>query len=236
EENSIKVSNERVLSVSKECGFFKIRTDKGTCETKSVIVASGARPRQLNVKGESEFRNRGLTYCSICDGPLFPGVDVAVVGGGNAALEAASYMLGIASKIYILTNEGGFRAFEHLQEKVLSNPKVHSITNAKVTEVFGGKFVEGVKYEVDGVEKTLGVSGVIVEIGRMPNTDLFKGFLDLDSDGHIMINCRTETSVPGVFAAGDCADGHEYQYVIAAGQGAMALIKAARYLNTLKEV
>lgn len=234
-ENGVNVSLETVKEVKRHGLGFRVISDKSEYDTKTVIIATGARARKLGVPGEERLSNKGVAYCSICDGPLFSGVEVAVVGGGNAALEAADFMKDIASKIYLLVKGGGFTGHEYLQESVNSNPKVEVLFNARTTGILGENFVEGLKYEQDGSEKTLSVGGVIIEVGRAPNTDVFDGFLELDEHRHVKIDCQGRTSVPGVFAAGDCASGHEYQYVIAAGQGVMALIKAARYLASMRQ-
>ncbi len=228
--NKVKVKAENVNSVEKDGENFKVKTESSEYSTKTVIIATGARPRKLGIPGEQEYANKGVTYCSICDGPLFGGKTVAVIGGGDAGFEAADFMKNIAEKIFLLTNEEKFRAHEYLQENIKNSPKIVPIFSANTKQIVGEKFVTGLKYEQKGEEKTIDVGGVIVEIGRIPNTEIFKDFLDIDQHGHIIIDCETKTSIPGIFAAGDCASGHEYQYVIAAGQGCMALIKAARYL------
>ncbi len=228
--NGVKVDTETVTAVSKSSKGFKVTTNKANYDTKTVIIATGARARKLNVPGEIKFANKGVAYCSICDGPLFAGKAVAVIGGGNAALEAVDFLKNIVSKTYLLVLEDKFNAHEYLIEAVKKNQKVEVIFNAKTKEITGDKFVTGLVYEQDGKEKKLDVRGVIIEIGRVPNTELFKGFVKMDDHGHIDVDCHTYTNVPGVFAAGDCASGHEYQYVIAAGQGCMALLKAARYI------
>lgn len=233
--NKVNSKKEIVKKIKKANGNFRITTDKGEYESRSVIIASGARPRKLQVPGEEKYKNKGVTYCAICDGPLFSGMDVAVIGGGNAALESVDFLLNIAKKIYLVNIGEKLTAHEYLQERIENHPKVEIITNAKTAEILGnGKMVTGMKYEKDGKEKELKLGGVFVDIGRLPNTGFAKGFLDIDEHGHINIDCTTQTSVEGVFAAGDCASGHEYQYVIAAGQGCMALLKAARYLASKK--
>ncbi len=233
--NNISLIEENVKKVEKKGQDFNVITDKKKYETKTVIIATGAGPRKLNIPGEDKFTNKGVTYCSICDGPLFSGKKVVVIGGGDAALEAVDFLKDIVSKIYMLVIEDKFRGHEYLVERVKKNHKVKVLFNAKTTEIIGNKFVSGIKYEQKGKKKKLDVQGVIVEIGRVPNTGLFKNIIKLDEHGHIIVDCQSRTSVPGIFAAGDCASGHEYQYVIAAGQGCMALIKAARYLAGRKK-
>ncbi|MFH1404315.1 MAG: FAD-dependent oxidoreductase [Candidatus Altiarchaeota archaeon] len=228
--NGIEVVYDTVKEIVRSGGDFTVVAGKGSYDTRTVIIAAGARPRKLGVPGEEEFARKGVTYCSICDGPLFAGRDVAIVGGGDAALEAVDFMEDIASKIYLLVLGESFTAHEYLQEKVRDNPKVEVLMGSRTTRILGDKFVEGVLYEKDGEERGIDVGGVIIEIGRMPNTENFKSLVEMDEHMHIKVDCQTRTSVPGIFAAGDCAGGHEYQYVIAAGQGCMALIKAARYL------
>ena len=228
--NNVDVRTETVQGVAKEGENFKVRTDKAEYDTRTVIIATGARARKLGVPGEDRLANKGVTYCSICDGPLFAGKDVAVIGGGDAALEAIDFMKDIASKIYMLVIGDSFTGHEYLAERVNNNPKVEVLFNAETTEILGDNLVSGLKYRQGEEEKQLDIQGGIIEIGRVPNTEQFKDLVKLDQHSHILIDCQTITSVPGVFAAGDCASGHEYQYVIAAGQGCMALIKAARYL------
>ncbi len=234
--NNVKVKTEAVKEIKKAGGNFKVITDKSQYDARSVIIASGARPRELGVPGEKEYKNKGLTYCAICDGPLFANANVVVIGGGDSALEAVDFLLNIAKKIYLLNIGKKLKAHEYLQERINNHPKVELINNASTKEVLGdGKNVTSIKYEQNGEEKELKVEGVFIEIGRVPNTDFTKKILELDEHKHIVMDCQAKTSVPGIFAAGDCASGHEYQYVIAAGQGCMALIKAARYLASKKE-
>jgi thioredoxin-disulfide reductase len=235
EENDVKVKTETVKEVQKQGDNFKVITDKGEYETKSTIIAAGARARKLNIPGEDKLANKGITYCSICDGPLFSGMDVAIVGGGDSALEAVDFMKEIASKIYLIVLGDKLGGHEYLQERVKNNPKVEILFNTKTKEILGDEMVSGLKYEQNGEEKQIDVKGIIIEIGRVPNTEAFKDIVKLDEHNHIIIDCQTKTNIPGIFAAGDCASGHEYQYVIAAGQGCMALIKAARYLASKKE-
>lgn len=216
-------------------GGFRVRCAGGEYEGKTVIVATGARARKLDVPGEERLARKGLTYCSICDGPLFAGMDIAIVGGGNSALEGVNFTKDIARKITVVDIGPSFTAHEYLGENIASYPNVEAIHGAKTVEITGDDSVTGLVYEKDGARHTLPVRGVIVEIGRVPNTEFVDGFLDRNRQGHIIIDCWTRSSVEGVFAAGDCASGQEYQYVIAAGQGCMALLKASRHLASLKE-
>ncbi|MCH8322624.1 MAG: FAD-dependent oxidoreductase [Proteobacteria bacterium] len=149
--------------------------------------------------------------------------------------KAVDFLDGIVSKVYLLVIGDKFTAHEYLQERVKDNSKVEILFNVDTKEIVGDKFVSGVKYEQDGEEKTIDVQGVIIEIGRIPNTEIFKDVVELDEHKHIQIDSQAKTNTSGIFAAGDCASGHEYQYVIAAGQGCIALIKAARYLARKKD-
>ncbi|MBR9683071.1 FAD-dependent oxidoreductase [Candidatus Woesearchaeota archaeon] len=228
--NGVKIKLETVKGVKKKGTGFVVTTNKRVYETKTVIMTTGSKPRKLNVPGEDTFAKKGVTYCAICDGPLFNGMEVAIMGGGDSALEAVDFMKNIASKIYLLVRGDKLIAHEYLQESVKSNDKVEVLFNAETTEILGGKLVSGIKFKQQGEEKKLAVRGVIIEIGRIPNTNSFSKLVKLDEHKHIIIDGQGVTSVPGLFAAGDCASGHEYQYAIAAGQGCMALLKAARYL------
>ncbi|NQU79530.1 FAD-dependent oxidoreductase [Candidatus Woesearchaeota archaeon] len=228
--NNVNFKTETVKEIKKEGDNFRVITDKTEYETGTIIIATGARARKINVPGEDRLANKGVTYCSICDGPLFGGKAVAVIGGGDSALEAVDFLKDIVSKIYMIVRGDSFTGHEYLIERAKNNPKIDVLFNSETTEILGDKFVEEIKYKQGDEEKDLTVQGIIIEIGRVPNTETFKDFVKIDDHNHIAIDCTTATSVPGIFAAGDCASAHEYQYIIAAGQGCMALIKAARYL------
>jgi len=232
--NKVRPKQETVKDVVKKGASFVVKTDRSEYETQTVIIATGARPRKLGVPGEDRLANKGVAYCSICDGPLFSNKKVAIIGGGNAALEAVDFMKDIASKIYMIVLLDSFVGHEYLIERVKKNLKVEVVFGAETKEIVGDKFVKGIRYVQRGKEKALDVEGVIIEAGRVPNTDAFRKLVKIEDDGHVLIDCTTATTTPGVFAAGDCASGHEYQYVIAAGQGCMALLKAARYIANKK--
>lgn len=221
---------EKITKISKIDSGFKLEGKKDNYQAKTVIIATGSHPKKLGIKGEDQFANKGLTYCSVCDGPLFSDKTIAVIGGGNSALEGVDFTHKVAQKIYLINIDQKFNAHEGLIEKVNSYDNVEIITEAEIAEILGDKMVSGLKYKKTGETKKIDVEGVIIEIGRTPNTDFLEGFLKLNKKKHVMIDCQSKTSVSGVFAAGDCASGNEYQYTIAAGQGCIALLKAARYL------
>ncbi len=221
---------EKITKISKINSGFKLEGKKDNYQAKTVIIATGSHPKKLGVKGEDQFANKGLTYCSVCDGPLFADKTIAVIGGGNSALEGVDFTHKIAQKIYLINIDQEFNAHEGLIEKVNSYDNVELITEAETAEILGDKMVSGLKYKQNGETEKIDVEGVIVEIGRTPNTNFLEGFLELNKKKHVIIDCQSKTSLSGVFAAGDCASGNEYQYTIAAGQGCIALLKAARYL------
>ncbi len=234
EYNNIEITYESVKKIERGMdGHFIVKTDENEHETETIIYATGARARHLNVPGEDTYSNKGVTYCAICDGPLFKDKTVAVIGGGDAALEAIDFLLRIAKKIYVLTVNPKLIGHEYLVERVEGNERVEVIGNSKTVEILGnGKFVTGLKYDQQGQIKQLDLEGVFVEIGRVPNTEPLKGFVDIEKDGHIIIDKYAQTSVPGIFAAGDCTDLHGYQFAISGGEGVKALLNAAKYLQS----
>jgi len=234
--NGVKVKEGAIVNkIQRQKHVFLIKSNKGTFLTKTIIIATGSHPRALNVPGEKKFRKMGVTYCAICDGPLFKDKEVAVIGGGNSALEAVDFLSKVAKNIYVLNVNPDFSgAHKYLLEKAMKNKKVNIIYNAITKKVLGDKFVSGLEYEQKGKKRILPVQGIFVEIGRIPATEFVKGTLKLDEHQHIVIDAHTNTSVPGIFAVGDCSSVHEYQYIIAAGQGCIALLKAAKYLARMK--
>jgi alkyl hydroperoxide reductase subunit F len=224
---------EEVVEIKKEDETVAVRTTKGAYAAKTAIIASGKKSRQLGVPGEKEFKNRGLTYCATCDGPLFAGKDVAVIGGGNSALDATLQLVKIARRVYLITNAPGFTGDPIMLEKVRASAAVTAMVNTQIKEVIGDKMVTGIRIKKDGTEPALSVQGVFVEIGLIPNAAFAQG-IDRNKGGEIKINCRNETSVPGIFAAGDVTDVPEKQIIIAAGEGAKAALMAFRYLSQMK--
>ncbi|HEV7611284.1 MAG TPA: alkyl hydroperoxide reductase subunit F [Steroidobacteraceae bacterium] len=208
-------------------------TGGGILKARSVIIATGARWREINVPGEREYRNRGVAYCPHCDGPLFKGKRVAVIGGGNSGVEAAIDLAGLVSHVSLLEYDAQLRADAVLTAKLKSLPNVTVITGAQTTEVTGdGQRVNGLVYKdrQSGVSHTLDLAGVFVQIGLVPNTDWLKGTVKLSPRGEIEVDARGQTSVPGVFAAGDCTVVPYKQIVIAVGEGAKASLSAFDHL------
>ena len=222
-------------AISKLDSGFEVRTDKGgVYQAKAVLIATGKRPRELNVPGEQRLRGRGVTYCAICDGPIFAGQRVAVIGGGNSALEATDDMIKIAAHIYLVSLTP-LTGDQILIDKVKDASNLTMFLEHEVVEIEGSKFVEGVRIRDlrTEEEKTLQVGGVFVEIGLIPNSDLVRGLVSLNRTGEIEVNSYNETSVPGLFAAGDVTNVPEKQIVVAAGEGAKAALQAHRYLQRL---
>jgi NADH-dependent peroxiredoxin subunit F len=202
-------------------------------KARTVIIATGARWREINVPGEREYRNRGVAYCPHCDGPLFKGKRVAVVGGGNSGVEAAIDLAGLVSHVTLIEFDPQLRADAVLTRKLLSLGNVTVITGAQTTEVIGdGERVVGLKYKdrASGESKDVELAGVFVQIGLVPNTDWLKGTVKLSPRGEVEVDARGQTSVPGVFAAGDCTVVPYKQIVIAMGEGAKASLSAFDYL------
>ena len=204
-----------------------------TLKSKSLVLATGARWRQMNVPGENEYRNRGVAYCPHCDGPLFKGKRVAVIGGGNSGVEAAIDLAGIVAHVTLLEFDDKLRADDVLQRKLRSLPNVRVIVSAQTTEVTGdGSRVNGLIYtdRKSGERHTIDLEGIFVQIGLLPNTEWLQGTVELSMRGEIEVDARGQTNVPGVFAAGDCTTTPYKQIVIAMGEGSKAALSAFDHL------
>jgi len=229
--------NQSVSSIEKKSDLFRVNTGEGSIKSRTVVVATGGKPRRLGIPGEAEFKNKGLTYCAICDGPIFSGKEVAVVGGGNSALDATLQLTGIASKVHLITLNREITGDSIMIGKVGNSDNVEIHSNTKTLEVFGETFVSGIKVEESGSEKNLDVQGVFIEIGWVPNPPKVKfesGEILLDKGGAIKINEHCETSIPGLYAAGDVSSVPERQIIVAAGQGCIASLGVFKYLSTKK--
>ncbi|ARV45916.1 alkyl hydroperoxide reductase subunit F [Bacillus subtilis] len=213
--------------------LFELELENGAVlKSKTVILSTGARWRNVNVPGEQEFKNKGVAYCPHCDGPLFEGKDVAVIGGGNSGIEAAIDLAGIVNHVTVLEFAPELKADEVLQKRLYSLPNVTVVKNAQTKEITGDQSVNGITY-VDretGEEKHVELQGVFVQIGLVPNTEWLEGTVERNRIGEIIVDKHGATSVPGLFAAGDCTDSAYNQIIISMGSGATAALGAFDYL------
>jgi thioredoxin reductase (NADPH) len=229
----------RVESVDFSSSPLKLTVDGKVIETRSVIVAVGAGHRHLGVPGEHELENKGVTYCATCDGalPIFRNQPLVVVGGGDSACEEASYLTRFASQVYLIHRRDALRASKIMAERTLANPKITPVWNSVVEEVLDvtQNRVTGVRLKniVTDEVSTLNCAGVFVAVGHTPNTQIFQGQLAMDEAGYITLADGSRTNIPGVFAAGDCADSVYRQAITAAGMGCAAAIDAERWLAGL---
>lgn len=227
----------KVSSIEKTGEIFSVSTDKGKIESKTVIFAAGSEPRPIGVPGEKEFVGRGVGYCVTCDGPLFSKRNVAVVGGGNSAFEAAIFLAKFAKTIYLLEYGDSVRADAANQETAANTGKIELITMAKVLAISGKNFVSGLEYEdrKTGIVKKLEVEGVFAKIGYSPASAIARGLAETNDAGEVVCDCDTGTTkTPGFFAAGDVTNAKYKQIIIACGEGAKAAMAAGEYLRGLK--
>ena len=213
---------------------FTVKAGDQTWQTETIIVATGASAKWLDIPGEQQLRGRGVSACATCDGFFFKDRELMVVGGGDSAMEEATFLTKFASKVTIVHRREEFRASKIMQDRALSNPKIEVAWNATIDEIHGETEVTGVTLRdtVTGETREVATDGVFMAIGHTPNTSLFEGALDLDEGGYVLVaEPRTDTSVEGVFAAGDVTDTIYKQAVTAAGQGCKAAIDAERFLE-----
>ena len=215
---------------------FRLVIDGEAVETETLIVATGAGHRHLDVHGEAELEKKGVTYCATCDGalPMFRNKPLVVVGGGDSACEEATYLTRFASKVYLVHRRDSLRASRIMAERTLANPKIEPVWNSVVTEVLdvAADKVTGVRLKNvgTGAESVLDCAGLFIAVGHMPNTQLFRGVLDLDANGYVIRREGSTTNITGVFVAGDCSDHVYRQAITAAGMGCAAAIDAERFL------
>ena len=233
-----RITDENVIEIDfskageKTSAVFPLRSSTAEVKAKSIIIATGAKALWLNLPSETRLRGKGVSACATCDGFFFREKTVAVIGGGDTALEEALTLTKFAKKVYIIHRRDFFRASKIMQERVLKNEKIEVIWNNQVEEILGEKKVEGIKIKNLKFEiKNLNLDGVFVAIGHKPDTDLFKGKVEVDEKGYIKIFERRSTSVKGVFVAGDCADPYYRQAVTAAGTGVEAALEVERWLE-----
>ena len=215
-----------------------IKTKEHTIEAKTVIIATGAKPSKLGVPGEKEFLGRGVSYCAVCDGGFYKDKVIAVVGGGNSALEEAHYLTKFAAKVYLIHRRDSFRADKIVQERVLQNPKIEFIGDTIVEKIMGEELVNGLvlKNVKTGTNGVLPVEGIFPYIGITPNVEFISGQLNQDASGFILTDETMQTSLPGVFAVGDVRHTPLRQVITAAADGAVGAVYAAKYLETLAQV
>ncbi|HRN50430.1 MAG TPA: thioredoxin-disulfide reductase [Anaerolineales bacterium] len=212
---------------------FKVTSFATEYTADTLIIATGATPRHLEVPGETEFTGRGVSYCGTCDGFFFKEKDIVVVGGGDSAMEEGAFLTRFANNVTVIHRRDDFRAGDLLLQRAKDNPKMSFITNTVVNKIEGNGTVQTIELEdvVTGEKKPFTTDGIFIFIGHTPNTQLFEGQLEMDEGGYLVANRYMETSVPGVFAAGEVADPHFRQVITSAGMGAGAGIQATRFLE-----
>ena len=234
----VEIKNSNVDKIKKlPDGNFSVFSKDSVFQTRAIIVASGKNPRFLNVPGEKELTGKGVGYCVTCDGPIFSGKEVAVVGGGNAGLEAALELQSYAKKVYLFEETNLLKGDEVNQDKLKAGGKTEIILEAQIKEIKGEKFVNSVVYlnKKTNEEKVLAINGIFIEIGSVPASDIATELADINEAGEIIIDQKTNmTKTPGFFAAGDVTDTPFKQIVIACGEGAKVAISAYYYLSKLK--
>ncbi|MBI2049872.1 MAG: FAD-dependent oxidoreductase [Candidatus Staskawiczbacteria bacterium] len=233
--NDLEIQYDEVISIEKKDGKFLVTVKSGKVyQALSVIVASGAESRKLSVPGEEEFAGKGVSYCSLCDGPLFRDKIVAVVGGGNNGFESALFLSNYVKQIYILEYSNRIKADQENQDLVSKHKNIKIIINAKVLKIEGDTFVNSIFYEdlATNKENNLKIDGVFVEIGYTPSTSFVKDLVDLDEKGEIIFDPKTlKTKTDGIFSAGDCNVSKYKQIIMASGEGAKAALSAYEYIK-----
>jgi thioredoxin reductase (NADPH) len=216
-------------------GFYSLVTDQGTLRAKSVILAPGVVGRRSGIPGEAEFIGRGVSWCATCDGPLYRGRTVAVVGGGDSAVEEGMFLAKFAEKVYLVHRRDELRAAPIAQERCFASPKFEFVWDSVPRKIDGDQMVEALEVEnvKTGEMRTLPVNGVFMYIGQLPNTTWLKDAVDLDDQGYIITDELLRTRLPGVFACGDARANPLKQIAMAIGEGALAAVQAERYLDTL---
>ncbi|MDF1496604.1 MAG: FAD-dependent oxidoreductase [Patescibacteria group bacterium] len=225
-------TGEFVSDIQKPKTGFTVKTPKGEYETKTVLIATGTKHRELGVPGEQEFKGKGVTYCATCDAPLFKDKQCYIVGGGNSALEAALFLIKYTDKITILSIESELHGDKVLVEKVTAEPNIRFVGQAKTVAITGDTFVNGITYK-DAHDKEIHESaqGIFIEIGLVPVTE-FAGIVDKNKYNEIVVDKNNSTSVLGIWAAGDCTDITEKQIAVAVGEGSKASLQIIKYLQS----
>lgn len=232
----MEVEFTRVMEIIPEPGKFTLKTDAGEITSKAVVIATGAESKALGVPGEHEYLGRGVSFCATCDGAFFQGKKVAVLGGGDSALQEGLFLTRFAEKVYIIHRRDELRATKVIKDKAGKNDKIEFILNATVSSILGTDKVEAIKIcdVTSKEEKSISVDGVFVYIGKKPANDLVKQLVRVDEQGYIIVNQNMMTSHPGIFAAGDVRQTPLRQVVTAVGDGAIAAVMAEHYIESLK--
>ena len=230
------IVDDEVVKVDFKNKPFKVSTASTEYQADAVIIGTGANPRKIGMEGEQTIAGKGVSYCATCDGPFFRNLELVVSGGGDSAMEESTFLTKFATKVHIVHRRKELRASKVMQERAFNNPKIQFHWNSEIEEINGNEKVQHVILrDIQSNEKTkLEVGGVFVAIGHEPNTKLFQGQVELDDLGYVVLKDHTETSVPGVFAAGDVHDHRYRQAVTAAGYGCMAAIDVDKYLTENK--
>ena len=225
----------KVMNLGVDGQVKTVQLENGEVGARVVIVTTGRSPRKMGIPGEEEFSGRGISYCATCDAPLFKERVVMVVGGGDAAVEEALHLARFASKVFLVHRRDELRASSYLQERILSEPKMEFIWNSELAEIKGEKMVNSavVINNLTRERTEIPVSGIFFYVGNVPNTGFLKEVVELNDDGYVMTDDRLESSVPGIFAAGDVRANYFKQVVLAAAEGALAALSAQRYLETI---
>ncbi|MFB6174817.1 MAG: NAD(P)/FAD-dependent oxidoreductase [Candidatus Nanohalobium sp.] len=229
-----EVKGQKAVDVRKDGESFEVELEDGTVlESHAVIIATGGHRRKLDVEGESEFTGKGVSYCAVCDGPLYQEEEVAVIGAGYAGTEAAAYLTDIVDEVHIINRSEGFSGEEITIQQVRDAENVTHHENASIQEIYGDNMVQGLKYERDGEIHDLEVAGMFIEIGTIPNSEI-SDLVETNESGYIEVNPEMETGTEGLYAAGDVADIGAQQLVVSAGQGCQAALNASDYVKERK--
>jgi alkyl hydroperoxide reductase subunit F len=224
----------RATEIRKKEQSFEVELENGEVfESHAVIIATGGHRRKLDVKGEKEFTGKGVSYCAVCDGPLYQGEEVAVVGAGYAGTEAAAYLTDVVDKVHVINRSEGYSGEEITIKQVREAENVEHHENAQIQEIYGENLVEGLRYKRDGEVTDLEVAGVFIEIGTVPNSGI-SDLVETTEGGHIKVNPEMETGTEGLYSAGDVADIGAQQLVVSAGQGCQAGLNAAEHIKEKK--
>ncbi|KKR14518.1 MAG: Pyridine nucleotide-disulfide oxidoreductase, FAD/NAD(P)-binding domain-containing protein [Candidatus Falkowbacteria bacterium GW2011_GWA2_39_24] len=229
----IDIQAVEVTTISKDGDHFVVKTTETEYQAKTLVIAMGLLPRRLEIPGEKELAGKGVTYCATCDGPFFKGKRVAVVGGGNAALDAAEYLSKICTEVHLINRTAKYRAFEAIVNEVKQTPNITMYDNSEIKSIHGQNKVESITVynNQTKVEQTIELDGIFIEIGRVASTGLVANLVKLDDKGQIIIDDHCTTSQPGIFAAGDATNTPMKQITVACGLGTTAILAAYQYLH-----